>query len=218
MKKAFLISTILIFSLNLLTAEKILFSANSMNGKAWNTNTSTTLSGNAYIKTETMEIMADSVELSGDNYRYIKASGSVSGKNLETNMEFTCDSLEYDRTIKIADLKGNVDLIDKDNDVKAKAQIINYNQNTNIAILQMKINIHQKENVCSGAYAVYYKDTKLLEISGNAQVKQNDDIFRAQFITLNMDTQDITLGGNVKGTVKDTKETQEEEKTDGAAE
>ena len=64
----------------------------------------------------------------------------------------------------------------------------------------------------------YYKDTKLLEISGNAQVKQNDDIFRAQFITLNMDTQDITLGGNVKGTVKDTKETQEEEKTDGAAE
>ena len=143
MKKAFLISTILIFSLNLLTAEKILFSANSKNGKAGDTNTSTTLSGNAYIKTETMEIMADSVELSGDNYRYIKASGSVSGKNLETNMEFTCDSLEYDRTIKIADLKGNVDLIDKDNDVKAKAQIINYNQNTNIAILQMKINILQ---------------------------------------------------------------------------
>ncbi len=194
-----------------LWAEKIIFSANRMTGQAGNTNTTTSLSGNAYIKTETMEIQADDVELSGENYRYIKATGHITGKNLKTNMEFTCESLEYDRTTKLASLKGNVKLEDKDNDVKADAQIIEYNQDTEIAVLQVQIKLTQKDNVCSGSYAVYYKTEQLLEISGNAQVTQKDDVFRAQHITLDMNTQDITLGGNVKGKVTDTKEAKNEE-------
>ena len=199
-----------------LSAEKIIFSANRMTGQAGNSNTTTSLSGNAYIKTETMEIQADDVELSGDDYRYIKASGHINGKNLKTNMEFTCDSLEYDRTTKVASLKGNVKLEDKDNDVKADAQIIEYNQDTEIAVLQVQIKLTQKDNVCSGSYAVYYKNDQLLEISGNAQVKQKEDVFRAQHITLDMDTQDITLGGNVKGKVTDTKEAKKEEPAEPA--
>ena len=204
-----------------LFAEKIIFSANRMSGQAGNSNTTTSLSGNAYIKTESMEIEADDVELSGDNYRYIKASGNISGKNLKSHMEFTCDSLEYDRTTKIALLKGNVNLDDKDNDVKAEAQIIEYNQDTEVAILQIQIRLTQKDNICSGSYAVYYKTTQMLEISGNAQVQQKEDLFRAQNITLDMDTQDITLGGNVKGKVTETKEEKEEapaEDTDASEE
>ena len=209
----FLISLSLTFACTPLFAEKIIFSANRMTGQAGNSNTTTTLSGNAYIKTESMEIQADDVELSGDNYRYIKASGNITGKNTKSNMDFTCDSLEYDRTTKIALLKGNVKLDDKDNDVKAESQIIEYNQDTEIAILQIQIRLTQKDNVCSGSYAIYYKTTQLLELSGNAQVKQKEDIFRAQNITLDMNTQDITLGGNVKGKVTETKEP-EEEKTE----
>ena len=195
----------LIFSLNLLFAEKIIFSANSMSGQTGNSDTTTKLSGNAYIKTESMEIQADSIELSGEDYRNIKAEGNVSGKNTETHMDFTCNELSYDRETKIATLQGNVNLIDTENDVKAQAQIIEYNQDTDIAVLQIKINLTQKDNVCTGSYAVYHKKEQLLEISGNAQVKQKEDVFRAQHITLDMDTQDITLGGNVKGTVTDSK-------------
>ena len=204
-----LISLSMTFLASPLFAEKITFSANRMSGQAGNANTTTTLSGNAYIKTETMEIQADEVELSGDNYRYIKASGSISGKNLEAHMDFNCDSLEYDRITKIALLKGNVKLDDKDNDVRAEAQIIEYNQDEEIAVLQVQIKLTQKDNVCSGSYAVYYKKSQLLELSGNAQVKQNEDVFRAQNISLNMETQDITLGGNVKGKVTDTKKPEE---------
>ena len=220
-KKRTLLFLFLIFSIIMPSfAEKIIFSANKMTGQAGNSNTTTTLSGNAYIKTESMEIQADDVELSGDNYRYIKANGHITGKNTKTNMEFICDSIEYDRTTKIALLKGNVKLDDKDNEVKAEAQIIEYNQDTEIAILQVEIKLTQKDNICSGSYAVYYKETQLLELSGNAQVKQKDDVFRAQQITLDMNTQDITLGGNVKGKVTETKEEKDskensEEKSEG---
>ena len=210
-QKSFCVFLLIITIAMPVSAEKIVFSANRMTGQAGNSNTTTSLSGNAYIKTSSMEIQADEVELSGDDYRYIKASGNVSGKNLEANMDFTCNSLEYDRTTKIAELKDNVKLIDKDNDVKADAQIIVYDQDAEIAVLQVKVNLTQKDNVCSGSYAVYYKKTQLLEISGNAQVKQGEDVFRAQYITLDMDTQDITLGGNVKGKVTESKKEAEPE-------
>ena len=205
--KKFIVSLlILLFSANLF-AEKIIFSANNMSGKTGDESSSTELNGNAYILTDTMEIKADSIQLYGDDYRFIKASGNVSGKNLETKMEFNANILEFDRTTKIAVLSGNVSLIDTENSVTAKAQRIEYDQNKEIAILQIEINLTQKENECTGAYAIYYKKDQILEISGNAQVKQKKDTFRAQNIHFDMETEEITLGGNVKGSVTDTKET-----------
>lgn len=213
--KKLLCSLIFIFSINALFAEKIIFSANSMSGQTGNSNTTTSLKGNAYIKTESMEIQADFIELSGEDYRNIMAKGNVVGTNTESHMDFTCEEMTYDRETKVATLQGNVNLTDTDNDVKAQAQIIEYNQDTDIAVLQIRINLLQKDNVCTGSYAVYNKEQQILEISGNAQVKQKEDIFRAQHITLDMDTQDITLGGNVKGTVTDSKEVKpKEDKTD----
>lgn len=198
------VNLIAIFILtNALFAEKIVFNAGSMSGQAGDSSATTTLSNGAFIQTSSMEISADTIELSGDDYRFIKATGNIVGKNLETKMEFTCDSMNYDRETKVALLQGNVSLTDTENDVKAKAQIIEYNQNTNIAVLQIEINLTQKNNVCTGSYAVYQKNEQMLEISGNAQVKQDKDTFRAQQITLNLDTQNITLSGNVKGTVTD---------------
>ena len=210
MKK--LLAVAIILSLyTALFAEKITFSAGSMSGQAGDSSATTTLTGGAFVQTSSIEISADSIELSGDDYRFIKATGNISGKNLETKMEFTCDSMSYDRETKVAQLQGNVKLVDTENDVKADAQLIEYNQNTNIAVLQVGITLTQKKNVCTGAYAVYQKNEQMLEISGNAQVKQEDDVFRAQQITLNLDTQNITLSGNVKGSVTETKKTEEPE-------
>ena len=209
MKKLFTAAAAFMLALAPLCAEKISFSAGTMSGQAGDSSATTTLSGGAFIQTSSIEVSADEIELSGDDYRFINARGNISGKNLETKMEFTCDSMSYDRETKVAVLQGNVHLIDLDNDVKADAQIIEYNQNTNIAVLQIDINLTQKKNVCTGSYAVYQKNEQMLEISGNAQVKQDEDVFRAQQITLNLDTQNITLSGNVKGSVTETKKTEE---------
>ncbi len=160
-----------------------------MTGQAGNSSSTTVLEGEAFVQTDSIKIQADIIELSGDNYRNIIARGNVKGQNLTTNMEFDCNSLSFDRETKIATLQGDVNLEDKDNNVKAQAQIIEYNQDTDTAILQIKINLKQKDNECTGSYAVYLKN----------------DTFRAQHISLNMETQEITLDGNVRGSVKETK-------------
>ena len=186
-----------------LCAEKITFSANSMSGTIGDKSDSTSLTGEAYILTDSMEISADSISMSGKDFRYIDAEGSITGKNMESELEFTCGKMHYDRETKIAQLSDKVSLTDVKNNVKAKAQHIEYNQDTDIAVMQIDIELTQKDNVCKGAYAVYRKADQMLELSGNAQIKQGSDTFRAQEITLNLDSQEITLDGRVKGSVID---------------
>ncbi len=187
--------------------EEITFSGDSMRGSVSSSSDSskesfTVLSGNAVVKTSTMEIRADSIELTGDDFNIIKAHGNISGTNTESELEFKAQTLEYDREQKIVTLTGDVELKDLKNDVTAKAQIIEYDQNTDVAIMQIDVELKQKENVCTGAYSVYRKKEQTLDLSGNASVKQKDDMFRAQSISFNMDTEEIVLDGNIRGTVK----------------
>ena len=198
------------FSLMLLAAlplyaERIIFSANSMTGTAGNSSDKTTLRGNAYVLTSSMEISADAITMSGKDFRYIEADGNISGKNLDTKMEFTCGKLSYDRETKIATLRDSVHLDDTENNVTVEAQIIEYNQDTDTAIIQIDITLKHKDNVCKSMYAIYRKKAQMLELSGNSQITQGEDTFRAQEITLNLDTQEITLDGRVKGSVVDNK-------------
>lgn len=205
MKKSFRFIFAFLFSLNAVSvfSEKISFSANSMSGTIGDKSDSTTLSGEASVITESMEIYADSITMTGENYRFIEAFGNIKGVNLESELEFTCGKLKYDRETKVADLSEKVSLKDTKNDVEAKAELIQYSQETDIAVMQIDIELKQKDNVCNGVYAVYRKKDQMLELSGNAQIKQGSDTFRAQEITLNMDSQEITLDGRVKGSIVD---------------
>ncbi len=201
MKKCFLFFTIFTFMHIALFSEQITFQADSMSGSTNDKSSKTVLEGDAKVTTETMEISADSIELSGKEFRYIKASGNIAGKNIKTKMEFKCETMTYDRTTKIANLENNVSLDDKENDVKIESQIIQYDQEAEIAIMQIGVTIRQKNNVCTSVYAVYNKNEQTLNMNGNAQIVQGKDTFRAQNITLNLDTQEIILEGKVKGSV-----------------
>lgn len=203
-----------VFATATLNAEKITFSADSMTGVVGDKSDSTTLSGEAYVLTDSMEIFADQIGLSGKNFRFIEAQGNIKGKNMESELEFTCEKLRYDRETKIAELSDNVNLKDTKNDVNAKAQIIEYNQKTDTAVMQIEIQLTQKDNICTGAYAIYRKSDQMLELSGNSQIKQGQDTFRAQQITLDLTSQEITLDGRVKGSIID----EQKSSADGNAE
>ena len=203
MTRRFFLPAILFFVAALSFAEEITFSAETMSGRAGSKEDTTKLSGNARVQTETIEIRADSIELSGKEFRYVGASGNIKGSYKESNLEFECSELQYDRESKIVSLSGDVKLVDVDNEVTAGAQMIEYNSNTDIAVLQIEGQLQQKKNVCTSAYAIYRKKEQMLELNGSAKVVQDDDSFAAQSITFNMDTEEITMDGNVHGSVTD---------------
>ena len=182
-------------------SEEIKFSSEKMTARNMDEGNYTKLERNATITTENMEIYADVVELSGEEYRIVEAQGGVKGKYTEDGFDFTCSKLFYDRKTKIVKLEGSVHLIDTKNNVDAKAQVIDYNQNTNVAVLQISVEILSKDNVCTGAMGIYHKKEQILELTGSPQIVRGDDKFRAQEIVLDMETEEIKLDGKVRGTV-----------------
>lgn len=189
----------------LVSSETITFSADFMSGSQKENNTKTLLSGNGYVKTEKMEISADEIVLSGKDYNRIEAKGNVKGKHQTEEFSFTCQNLIYDREKKIAILEESATMDDEKNEVVANAEYIHYNEETQIATMQIKVLLKQKESVCTAAFALYRKAQQLLELRGSPQITRNNDTFRAQVIEFNLTTEEITLDGRVRGTITDTK-------------
>ena len=195
---------LIIFASNFLFAEEITFSADKMNGSTGENSEYSKLSGNAFIKTESMEIRADEIILSGKDFRFINATGNVSGKSIESEFDFSCQQMEYDRETEIAILKGNVSMIDTKNEINASAQIIEYNQKNEVAYMQIDVKHVQKNNTCTGANAIYKKKEQTLELSGTPQIIKDKDTFKANEIFMNLETEEIVLDGKVRGSVSDT--------------
>lgn len=184
------------------------FSAKKMSGSMKKDQDYTKLSGAAKIKTNSMEIGADTIELYGKDFRFIKAQGKVHGVQEEDGLVFSCETMEYDRQEKIALFTGAVVLEDKENEVVAKAQRIEYREDDALALMQINVELTKKDSVSTCAFALYRKEEKLLEMTGNPQVVQGEDTFRAQEIIFNLDTEEITMDGRVQGTVIEDGETE----------
>lgn len=91
--------------------------------------------------------------------------------------------------------------MDTENNLTADAELIEYNQKSEIAVLQINVSMRQDKNLCTAAYAIYRKNQQMLFMNGNPQIQQDSDIFRAQEIELNIETQEIKLDGRVRGSV-----------------
>lgn len=207
-----------ILSLSFLTfsafGKTINFKADSMEGNVGEKNTYSVLTGNAWVQTEEIELSADNINISGEDYENITASGNVKGKYIESGMTFTCDQLEYNQDTGIVFLKENVTLEDTENEVSAKAKLVEYNQNTDVAVLQINVDLTQKNSHCTATFGIYNKKNKTLILTGKPKIERDKDVFTAQEIMLNLDTEEITLDGQVQGTVenKDEKPESESEK------
>ncbi len=184
--------------------KKITFSAERMSGTSSKKNGKTTLEGKATVTVGTLTISGDRIELSGKDFRYISASGAVSGNDSEKGYSFSADILTYDRDVEVASFRGNAKLVDAKNEVESSAAIITYNQKTEVAFLQVDVKLKRKTIDCSSGFALYRRSLSTLELTGSPSVIRDGDEFSADRISVDLETERITLDGAVAGKLKDT--------------
>jgi lipopolysaccharide export system protein LptA len=180
----------------------ISFSADRMSGAAGKKNESTRLDGNAVVTVGSLKISGNLIELTGTDYRNLKATGNITGVDSEKGYSFTADELTYDRETEIASFRGNARLIDKKHEVEASAGLITYNQKTEIAFLQIAVKLKKNKIDCTSGFALYRRTISMLDLSGSPYVLRDGDEFRADRISVNLDTEHIELDGTVSGTLK----------------
>ena len=211
-----LLMLFLTFSLNA-AKSKIKFSASSMQGSIKEGQNSTSLTGNAVVIVDTMEIKADRIEIYGKDYRYLKATGAVTGEDKEKGFSFSSNFMQFDRDKEVATFFGKTELNDTKNDVKISSEHIEYNQKAETMLMQFDVKILRKEITCTSMFAMYNRKSSALNLTGKPIVTKSKDTFQAAKISVNLDTEDITLEGRVSGNVVEEKRDSAEKTTEKPA-
>ena len=186
-----------------LFAEKFSFKAERMTGGRSTGKETTVLIGTAEVLSDNLKIKADRIELSGKDNQFVECSGNVSGGDEEKEVYFKTDKMLYDRKTKLMILEGNSTLEDKKNEVVARGRHIEYDDKTEVAIFQIAVRMFKDTIVGRSEYAVYRREEKLLDLSGFPVVYKKDDEFRADRISVDLDTDDVIMEGSVSGAIKE---------------
>ena len=200
--KTFLLALILLFSASFIFGETFSFKAERMTGTRATGREIIILTGNAEVRSDKLLLRADRIEIQGDNNRFIDCTGSVWGHEEEKDIFFRTDRMRYDRTLKIARLEGNSTLEDRQNELVARARFIEYDDDKEIAVMQISVRLFKNDLVCRAEYALYRRVEKLLWLSGFPVVFKKDDEYRADRIRVDLETDDVVMEGAVQGSIR----------------
>ncbi len=182
---------------------KINFSADTVKASISKNRKITRLIGNAKVKVDSLTITADSIEIYGKDYRFLNATGSVEGDDKEKGFSFKADNIEFDRKTDIVLMFGNIELNDTKNEVKITGENVEYKKKAEIMIMRFNVTIQKKDINCSSMFALYNRTESKLELTGKPSVKKKDNEFKASKISVDLNTEDISLDGRVSGSVQE---------------
>ena len=202
LNKFFLTALFFVFCAISSNADVFTFKADKAEGSKARGIETTVLTGNAEVRSNNLLLRANRIELQGSDNQFIDCSGGVWGMEEEKNILFFTDRLRYDRKLKIARLEGNSTLEDRKNDIVAKGTFIEYDDQAEVTVFQISVRLFKDDMVCRSEYAIYRRNEKLLDLSGFPVVFKKDDEFRANLIRVDLDTDDVILDGDVRGTIK----------------
>ena len=185
-----------------LWGDTFFFKADRMSGGRATGREITVLSGNAEVLSDTLMLRADRIEIHGSDNRFIDCIGNVQGHEIEKDIFFRTDRLRYDRTLKIARLEGNSTMEDRKNEIVARARFIEYDDENEVAVLQISVRLLKENLVCRSEYAVYNRIEQTLLLSGFPVVYKSNDEFRADRIRVDLETDDVIMEGDVSGSIK----------------
>ena len=198
-----ILSAVLFFSLSVAAwGEVFTFRADRMSGGRATGREIIVLMGNAEVRSDTMLLRADRIEIHGDNNRFIDCIGNVWGHEEDKDIIFRTDRLRYDRTLKIARLEGNSTMEDRRNELVARARFIEYDDENEIAIMQISVRLFKNDLVCRAEYAIYNRAEQMLWLSGFPVVFKRDDEYRADRIRVDLETDDVIMEGDVQGSLR----------------
>ena len=192
----------LIFTVMSVHADTFSFRADRMSGTRALGREIIVLLGSAEVRSDNMLLRADRIEIHGDDNQFIDCIGNVWGMEEEKNIIFLTDRLRYDRVRKIARLEGNATLEDRENELVAKGNYIEFDEEEEITVMQISVRLFNDDMVCRSEYAIYRRHEQLLDLSGFPVVFKGDDEFRADRIRVDLETDDVIMEGAVSGTIR----------------
>lgn len=157
------------------------------------------LTGHAKVRSDDVLISADEIQLLGEKFTVAVATGSVHVADAKRGIDLRAGDLWYDREAKIARVRGGAEMADLQNEIVVKGGYLEDRDAEGLTIVQIGVRIFRNDMVCRSEFAKYWRDRKILELTGMPWVSRDGDEYRASKIVINLDTDEILLEGGVEG-------------------
>lgn len=182
-----------------LFAETWNFTADSVTSIQRDQGSRTLLEGRARVESDDMEIRAESLELLGPDYDRISGSGSVVLIEIEKGITVESSRFDYDREQELIRFRGRVSLVDEEDGILISAEALDFFEDDDFVVMTAAVRLIKENTIGRGEFATFRRDEKILELSGRPVVWQDGDEYRADRITVNLETDEIILEGAVEG-------------------
>jgi lipopolysaccharide export system protein LptA len=182
-------------------AESVSFSADSVQSSLAKGKERTILSGRAKVRTGSISITADRIELFGKDFVYVDCSGKVLVVDTERQIRLESPNLYYDRDRKLSRARGPSTLQDDKNKLVLKAEWIENDGGNEVTLAQVAVRILKDKLACRAEYALYRRKDNELELTGSPSAYKDGDEYKAARILVNTETDEIRLEGAVSGSV-----------------
>ncbi|MCF0238359.1 MAG: hypothetical protein HUK24_07140 [Sphaerochaetaceae bacterium] len=208
MKKIFLFLIILLVTLSLWALENnskdpITFSGGRTQVSIQNGTTFISLSDNAKVNTDIFDLSAQNIEIKGENYRYVSAEGNVVANHKEKQITFKSPSVFLDRQTNTITADGWIELEDKENEAILSGAWFKYETEKETLQIQIMAKILKATDkgimICKANIITFDLKLKTVVLKGNASVQWNGNTYNASLITVNLETEDISLSGSISG-------------------
>ena len=186
---------------NILYADTIEFRAEKVFSTGAKGREQTQLEGDVFVNVNNSSIETETLDILGEDRDTLVAKGAVRIDNREQQLIVKGRELFYKRKTKLLRMRGSIDLEDKKNEVIVFCDFIEYDEQKNNAKMQVNVRIFSEDITARSQYAMYDRDTQIVELSGAPIVYKGEDVYQASRIFVNLDTTDITLDNGVEGQI-----------------
>ncbi len=205
MRKLILILS-LVLSSTLLFADNITFSGGSSSVVLRDGRENVVLSEGASVAVGSMEIQADTITLSGDDWRYVTCTGNASVIDPERGISIRTASIWYDRSEERILISSWFEVDDTENEVTATGASLEYLMNDERLQLDKDVSLLKNTEDsgimrCSAESVIFARTSNTLELRGSATVDWDGDRYEAEVISVDLDTDSISLDGRIRGTI-----------------
>lgn len=202
----FITLTILIFLFPLsVFAEDITFSSGYTRVVMKGENKTVELTENVRVKSGQIDITANKIIISGENYSYLQCIGNVKVIDHERDIVLRSSTLSYNRSTEFITIDGWVEMQDSKNEVSVSSAWLEFDLNGGILRLQLQTKILKSTSkgpmVCRADNVTYDRNSETITLLGSAEVEWNKDVYKAQKLSVDLKTEEIVMTGDISGTV-----------------
>lgn len=164
-----------------------------------------TLSQGAVVVVGNTVFEADTIELSGDNYRYVSGTGNIRITDTANGLSISATELSYDRQEKTLTVEGWVEIQDFTNEVIATGAYLSYAETTGILLLQIEAKLSRHTDsgpmICRADSILYDRNSLMLALTGNSSVYWKGNLYESNSTSVDLEREEIVLEGTIRGTV-----------------